>query len=106
MLIDIDLWAAPAAVQLVEPDDFGAFKILARGAATSRDRFEHAVKRFGYMTEDGHVFVDVGAVRSLAGERARERDWLGSFHEMLELARAHGWTDDAGAIRAHVQWNV
>lgn len=106
MVIDINLRAAPATVRLVEPDDFEAFKVIARAPATEGKHLESAVERFGRVTADGHVFVDATAVKALAGERATEPRWLASLDGMLEYAAAHGWIDDAGAIRAHVEWSA
>jgi hypothetical protein len=103
MVIEVDLRAAPATVRLVEPEDFGAFKIAARGPATE---LGSAVERFGRLTGDGHVLVDVTALRALAGERGRDRDWLASLDAMVDHARTRGWTDGGGAIRGHVQWNA
>jgi hypothetical protein len=103
MVIDVDLRAAPATVRLIAPDDFGAFKVVARGPASGGERLAGAVGRFGRMSGDGHVFVDVAALRALAGERGRQRDWLASLDAMLEHARGHGWTDQTGAIRGHIE---
>jgi hypothetical protein len=104
MVIDVDLTVAPAAVRLLEPDDFRGFKVLARGDATHRERLASAVGALGRLAPDGHVFVDAARLRSLAGRRGRRRDWLASLDGMLRYARAHGWTDDVGALRAHVEW--
>ncbi len=104
MVVAIDLRATPATVALVEPDDFRTFKVVARGE--DRERLGHAVQRVGRTTGDDHVFVAAEALRRLAGERAGASEWLASLDGMLEYARAHGWTDEAGAIRAHVQWTV
>jgi hypothetical protein len=52
------------------------------------------------------VVVDVTAIKALAGERATHPGWLASLDGMLEYAGAHGWLDDAGAIRAHVEWSA
>jgi hypothetical protein len=106
MVIDVDLHAAPATVRLVEPDDFGAFMIIARSPEMHRERLEPAVERLGRMTADGHVVVDVTAVKALAGELATQSGWLASLDGMLAYAGAHGWLDDNGAIRAHVKWSV
>jgi hypothetical protein len=106
MVIDVDLRSAPAAVRLVEPDDFRAFKILARGPASGGEPLDAAVGGFGRVSGDGHVFVDVEALRALAGEHGRDRGWLASLDAMLAYARARGWTDDNGALRGHVQWDA
>jgi hypothetical protein len=102
MVIDVDLRAAPAAVRLIQAEDFRAFKVVARGPAGG-ERLAAAVGRLGRLSGDGHVFVDVAALRALAGERGRARDWLASLDAMLEHARGHGWTDDTGAIRGHIE---
>jgi hypothetical protein len=103
MVIDVDLLAAPATVRLVEPEDFRAFKIVARGPAKE---LGSAIERFGRLTGEGHVLVDVTALPALAGERGRDRDWLASLDAMVDYARARGWTDGGGAIRGHVQWEA
>jgi hypothetical protein len=105
MVIDIDLRTAPATVRLVEPDDFGAFKVIARAPTAERKQLEDAVERLGCVTADGHVSVDVTAVKALAGKRAT-KDWLASLGGMLEYAGARGWIDDDDAIRAHVEWSI
>jgi hypothetical protein len=104
MVIDVDLHAAPAGVRLVEPDDFGSFKVVARAPELDRWRLAPAVERFGRMTARGDVLVDVDAVKALAGERATQPLWLASLDAMLGYAGARGWVDDEGAIRAHVEW--
>lgn len=106
MVIDIDVAAVPAVVQLVEPDDFAAFKIVARGAAAESGALASAIERIGRMTAAGEVFVDVEALRSLAGDRARDAGWLGALERMLSYAREKGWTDGAGAVQAHIQWTA
>jgi hypothetical protein len=101
MVIEIDLKTAPASVQLVEPDDFKSFKILARGDATS---LAGGVTDLGRLDANGDVYVDVQALKALAGDRGQDREWLQSFDGMVAYARDHGWTDDTGAIQAHVEW--
>jgi hypothetical protein len=49
-----------------------------------------------------HVFLDVDAVKGLAGERATG-EWLVEFEKMIEFARSKGWVDEAGRVRAHVE---
>jgi hypothetical protein len=105
MVIDIDLRVAPVTVRLVEPDDFEVFKILARAQEIDRVRLQPAVERFGRMTAQGHVFVDLAAVKALAGQRGTEPRWLESLDAMRSYAGARGWVDDEGAVRAHVEWS-
>ena len=84
MIIDVDLSQVPPAVSLLEPDDFTAFKLVARGA---------------------HAFVDRSTLRALAGERAQDADWLRRLDEMLAYAASKGWADEAGATRAHIEYH-
>jgi hypothetical protein len=106
MVIEVDLRAAPLIVRLAEPDDFKAFKIVARGPTADREQFASAVARLGRLGEGGTAFIDVNALQALAGDRARRREWLASLDGMLAYARAHGWTDESGAIQAHVAWTA
>lgn len=104
MVIEIDLRATPASVELARRDDFTAFKVMARGLETDIDGLASALGRLGRVAEDGHVFVPVQTLHALAGQRGDERDWRDSLEGMLSYARARGWIDDAGAIRATVEW--
>jgi hypothetical protein len=104
MLIEIDLRHAAPALTLCDPDDFGAFKIVGRGPATDTERRVRALERLGRVTPDGHVFVSAETLVTMAGDHAREPHWLTSLEAMHAYAREHGWTDDTGAIRGHVQW--
>ncbi len=106
MVIDVDLRAAPAAVRLLAPDDFGAFKVVVRGGASRPEYVGDAIEPVGRVSSDGHVFVEVTALKGLAGDRAEQQGWLASLSRMVEFAAAHGWTDGAGAIRAHVEWRA
>lgn len=106
MVIEIDLRAAPANVELSAPHDFSSFTVVAHGSEADRDDLADAVNRIGRMASDGHVFVDVGALQALAGSRARQGSWLASLDGMLRYADEQGWTDDSGAIQAHVQWTA
>jgi hypothetical protein len=106
MVIDVDLDAAPATLRLVEPDDFTSFKLLARSAQANGDELARAVRSIGRVSGSGHVFVNADAVRALARDRARDPAWLRSLDGMIRYARDHGWTDDTGAIRAHIYWGA
>jgi len=56
------------------------------------------------MSGASHAFVDIDALLALADRRARDREWRASLDELFDHARVHGWLDDSGAIRAHVEW--
>jgi hypothetical protein len=51
----------------------------------------------------GHVWLDIGWLRTAAGER--DREWHDGFARMVQYAAAHGWLSaDGGRVRAHVDW--
>jgi hypothetical protein len=103
MMIEIDLQTTPPSIAFRQPDDFDTFKIVARGGSHHLDRLGEALARIGRVDEDGYAFIAVQTLSAMAGERARDADWLASLHDMHSHARAHGWTDATGAIRGHVE---
>lgn len=52
--------------------------------------------------DDDHVFLDPEMLRAMAGDRGNDPDWTTEFNGMVAYARAKGWTDESGAVRAHV----
>ncbi len=104
MIVAVDLSATPAAIALEAPDDFQGFHVAVRGGTPGDPRLDEAVARFG-RGDGEHVFVDVAALRGLAGERAADPAWQASLEGMLGYARSKGWLDDEGAIQAHVEWD-
>ncbi|MFZ0387391.1 MAG: hypothetical protein WAL22_17145 [Solirubrobacteraceae bacterium] len=103
MIIAVDMSQRPGSVALLAPDDFGGFHVEVPGAAVDTE-LAGVVSTFGRLTDDGtHVFVEVGAIRDLAGDRADDVRWQASFDGMLAYADAHGWRDADGRVRAHVQ---
>ena len=83
MHIAIDLESVPPTVTLEDPDDFTSFRVLLRHPA--------------------ETFVPRALVEELAGARAGEAGWRAGFEAMIVYAAEHGWINDAGAIRAHVE---
>jgi hypothetical protein len=105
MDIVADLTSTPAAVTLAEPDDLKSFKVLARAPDPEPEGLARALEGVGAISPDGHAFIDVDAVRRLAGERAKDPEWREGFDGMLAYARSKGWMDPSGtAIQAHVEW--
>lgn len=86
MYVELDLALVPPAIELREPDDFTAFKILVKP-----------------IDESG---VLPAVLRALAGKRAEDAEWQGNFERMLASAAEHGWIQEDGAIRAHVEWDA
>ena len=86
MYLELDLALVPPAIELREPDDFTAFKILVKP-----------------VDEAG---VPLAVLRALAGKRAEDAEWQGNLERMLTYAAERGWIQDDGAIRAHVEWDA
>jgi hypothetical protein len=103
LVVTVDLTQAGPVVGLVELDDFKGFRVLARGLHT--DELADALPPIGRMAEEGDAFIDIEAVKRLAGERSLRPDWLASFDAMVDYARTHGWVStDGRSIRAHCEW--
>jgi hypothetical protein len=103
--IDVDLsGGARAVVTLQAADDFGGFKVVARGGAISDPRFVAAISELGTLDDDGHAWLSVDSVRALAGTRSGSAEWAASFSEMLDHAARHGFVDtDRSLVRAHCE---
>jgi hypothetical protein len=100
-----DLTVTPAAVSLTEPDDLKSFKVLARAPSPEPEGLAKALEGVGRLAEGGDAFIEVEAVRRLAGNRARDPEWSAGFEKMLAYAGSKGWMDPSGtAIQAHVEW--
>lgn len=61
-----------------------------------------AVAPIGDLADDAHVWVRPDAVRVLS-PLAGKPDWEQQFQAMIGFAKKHGWTDDLGRIRAHIE---
>ena len=102
MFIRVHRSRSDTDVSLEEPDDFKAFKVV----APDRDRLAETVASFGRPADEDeeHVFVRVEALKALAGDRGEDPEWAASLERMLAYASEHGWLDEHGAVRAHVEW--
>ncbi|WP_327048241.1 hypothetical protein OG320_10385 [Microbispora sp. NBC_01189] len=69
---------------LHDAEDFTALKVTAR--------------------REDHVWLTREDIIRLAGDHGRDPEWRGRLDRMLEYAASKGWVDDAGAVRAHVEW--
>ena len=101
MWIRVDLDETPSVIEIQDLDDFGSFKVVANGP---EDCFPEASSRLGRLEGD-HVFVDVEVLLHFAADRSSDPLWKEQFDEMANYAQSHGWTDDLGRIRAHVEWS-
>src|SRR5438270_565250 len=65
MVIEIDLRTSPASIELAAPDDFAAFKVLARAHHKDADRLRSALAHIGRLGDSGHAFVPIDALERL-----------------------------------------
>jgi hypothetical protein len=102
MIITVDT-ARAAAVELTEPDDFKGFKIVVRREDT--DQLEAALDGVATVEPGGEAaFVEIEALKGLAGDRASDPDWLSSLDGMVSYAQTKGWvSDDGSSLQAHVE---
>lgn len=82
MYLRVDTRTTPPLVDVVEPDDFTAFKVV--------------------VVTPSHSWVDPGELAALTG-RTDDPEWQQKLTGMVAYARSKGWLDEQGRIRAHVE---
>ncbi len=82
MYLHIDPTEVPPAVEVREPDDFTAFKVV--------------------VEVPEHAWIVPDVLTALAG-RGDDDAWRQNLAGMLAYAASKGWCDDAGRVRAHVE---
>jgi hypothetical protein len=88
--------SSSGAVSLEDVDNFRAFKLVSEvGPALP----EAALADVGRIDGD-HVWIDAAWLRR--NGRPDDEAWLAGFQKMTDYAKSAGWTDDQGAIRAHI----
>jgi hypothetical protein len=98
LYLEIDLRRQPADVSIHDVDEFRAFKIVIRGDGDPAV----ALARVGSLGVDQHAFVDIAAIKRLAGDRVQDSTWSSRFQAMVDYARLNEWLREDGlAIRAH-----
>lgn len=96
----MDLHITADGVQLDEPDVFTSFKVVVEPGTDPAT----AITPYGRLDDTGeHAFVTRAGLEALAGDRASDADWQSSLDAMLGYADSKGWTDDSGAVRAHLE---
>jgi hypothetical protein len=92
-------------LELRDADNFREFKVTADGERDA-DRLAAAITPIGRMDGLDHVWLKPDGVAALSGARPSDPAWEKSFAGMLEHAAGHGWVDERGAVRAHVEWRA
>lgn len=97
MIFSCKLDAVP---QLLEPDDFKAFKLAFDGYAAGH---KPALDGVRYLQDD-HAFVSQRQVIRAAGGHATLA-WRAAFAAMVASAAKYGWVDPhTQDIKVHLQW--
>lgn len=92
--------ARGCAPRLEGPADFRRFSILLDRAA--RNELHQALAPVGVADGESHAWVRPDALRDLS-PLAGQPEWETGFAAMVQFAAKHGWTDDCGRIRAHIE---
>jgi hypothetical protein len=88
------------AAALEAPEDFKRFKLVASpglaGAALGQ-----ALGEAGRL-EGEHAWIAPAWLQRASGLGQRA-EWLEGFNRMMEFAAKHGWVNEQGEIRAHIE---
>jgi hypothetical protein len=80
VILRIDLGTAPPAIALLDAEDFGSFA--------------------AQVVLSSHTWIGPDTLELLGPQ---EPEWKQRLDAMIDYAREHGWTDENGLIRAHVE---
>ncbi|AQZ53042.1 flavin reductase family protein [Martelella mediterranea] len=90
-----------ALPRLEDPGDFKRFAVALETRLTAD--LKAAVAPVADLDVDGaHIWVRPDAIRALS-PLAGQAEWEAGFSEMMRFAAKHGWIDDQGRIRAHIE---
>lgn len=81
MILQIDVRMTPPTVKLLEADDFGSLKTV--------------------VVVGSDNWASPESLVELGGEE--DPSWRDRFEAMVAAAREHGWTDERGWVRSHVE---
>lgn len=85
--------------QLMDPLTFTAFSVRSDAGPAVIDESLRCAG-LGVVVAN-HAFIEPDALRRLAPRSAR--NWLSDLEAMIEFADQHGWTDEQGRLRAHIE---
>jgi peptidoglycan/xylan/chitin deacetylase (PgdA/CDA1 family) len=98
MLIEL----SGADARLLDAENFRELSIAFTEAVTP-ERRSVALSSLGSIVDERHVSVEPDRILALAGAKSNDPRWRSSFDAMLAYAASHGWVDDAGRVRIHVE---
>lgn len=98
------LLVSNAKVELKEPENFRAFKVVAEGSNVALAAVQAALSGIATVPDSTTAWVSAGALFNWHGLADRP-EWKDGLTAMIEKARPYGWIDpDTGAIKAHIEW--
>jgi hypothetical protein len=102
----VKLTPTVAEVGLEEADVFDDLRVVVEGeSGSSNQALALALGPYGVLDGAGeHAFLQADAVPRLAGDTGAEPGWRSRYEAMLAFAGSHGWIDDQGRVRAHVEF--
>jgi fructosamine-3-kinase len=92
------------SVELVDRDNFKAFKITAPASHASAAALGQALAGIAQVDAEGQfAWVSQDALRQWQGT-PQPVEWIAAFDRMIESVKRFGWIDDAaGTVRGHVE---
>lgn len=103
MYVLVDTAINPPTIALCEQENFGELSVRVAGGA-DLDDLGRALVGHGRLDGESHVYLDVDALRTMAGATALQEVWQTSLEKMVSFARSKGWVDRHGAVRAHIEY--
>jgi hypothetical protein len=85
--------------RVLEPDDFKSLHLQTDGS----EQAAAAIARLGRLVDPDHVFVPAQTLVTLAAPASAAPAWRTGFDAMIAYADKHGWVDDEGAVRMHIE---
>jgi hypothetical protein len=93
---------AAGLVTVDEAENLKALSVELRGCSPERAAVLLGDRGLGRI-EDGHAWLDIGALRA-AARPPRSCTWDERFQRAMAYAQSNGWTDPAGDfVRAHLE---
>ena len=93
---------AAGRVTVDEAENLKALSVELRGCSPERAAVLLGDRGLGRI-EDGHAWLDIGALRA-AARPPRSCTWDERFQRAMAYAQSNGWTDPAGEfVRAHLE---
>ena len=100
----MDVHVDPAGTpRLVDPEVLTSLRLT--GTSPSPEA-RAALASVGIVitADGGHGFIESTTFERLAGAPTDDPAWRAGLARMLAFAADKGWTDDAGRVRAHAEW--